>query len=89
MLKGLPMRGMKPRSLDKIARSVDAQNRMKNGKLWIPQMGSRWLVDYEDELFSWTGDPEQTDDQVDVTSYASLYVTENAVGLRSSMPIVV
>ncbi len=87
--RGFPMRGMKPRSVDKIARSVDAQNRMKEGKMWLPPIGPRWLVDYEDEIFSWTGDPEQVDDQVDVTSYASLYVTENAVGLRPGLPEVV
>jgi len=89
LLKGLPMRGMKPRSIDKIARSVDAQNRMKEGKLWLPPIGARWLVEYEDEIFSWTGDPEETDDQVDVTSYAAMYVTENAVGLRPGLPEVV
>lgn len=75
---GLPMKPLTTGGRDKVARAFDATNRMEQGKMYLPQTGEKWLQQYEDEVFSWTGHPEQTDDQVDVTSYAAIFVTEKS-----------
>ncbi len=62
---------------DKVARSVSAANMMEQGLLQLPEAAS-WLEAYEDEVFTWTGDDEETDDQVDVTSYAGIYAANRA-----------
>ena len=72
------MRAMTTGGRDKVTRAFDATTRMEGGMIYFPPSGPRWLQDYEDELFSWTGHPEECDDQVDVTSYAAIYVTQNS-----------
>ncbi len=72
----LPMVAMKAET-DKVSRSFSASNMMASGELLLPDEGPHWLQDYEDELFTWTGDPDETDDQVDVTSYAGIFITQN------------
>jgi len=90
---GLPMRGFSPNTGDKIQRSVDAQNRMKQGKIWFPSAPSRWSEDLDGEIFTWTGHPHQTDDQVDCLAYSAIYMTEESSGIgemsASSLPSVV
>ena len=77
--KGLPMQAFKTDGKDKISRSYDASSRMKDGKIFLPDPGPKWLQDYEDEVFTWTGAPEEPDDQVDVTSYAAMHVTQQSI----------
>jgi len=78
---GLPMRPFKPYTQDKVARSVDAANRMEAGQIWFPGRGQvspecdAWIDTLEDEVFTWTGDHRLTDDQVDVLSYAARFVS--------------
>lgn len=74
-MDGLPVRPLLPRSSDKVVRATDASHRMKRGKVWLPE-DAPWLEDLEDELFTWTGHPDEQDDQVDVLAYASMMVTE-------------
>jgi predicted phage terminase large subunit-like protein len=74
---GYPMKAFRPMTQDKIARSADAATRMEEGKIFFPEHAS-WLQDWEDELFTWVGDRKQTDDQVDVLSYAAIYVSDMA-----------
>jgi predicted phage terminase large subunit-like protein len=76
--EGFPMRAFSPYTGDKIARSVDASNRMESGKIYCPSERSDWLSSFEAEVFCWTGDPVETDDQVDILSYAAIYVSQNA-----------
>ena len=83
---GLPMKAMTTGGKDKIHRSGPLQNLMANGKYWLPSRKSLWAQTYEDELFSWTGDPDETDDQVDVGSYAAIYVTQEGVHSTMSLP---
>jgi predicted phage terminase large subunit-like protein len=77
--EGLNMRAFSPHTGDKVARSVDASNRMFNGRIWLPDEESEWLNDFEDEVFTWTGDPIETDDQVDCLSYAAIYCTHYGI----------
>lgn len=82
---GLPMRAFKPKGRDKIARATDAMNRMEQGRIWLPYPDPSnphldWLEDFELEIFTWTGDPEETDDQVDTLAYAAMYVSQRAFG---------
>jgi predicted phage terminase large subunit-like protein len=74
---GLPIRPLFPKTLDKVARSVDIANRMEQGRVWFNEE-AEWLDDLEDELYVWIGDPAQTSDQIDCLAYAALYVTEQA-----------
>ena len=76
---GYPMKAFKPKGNDKIARSVTAQNEMEMGRYWFPETDERWLMEYEDELFLWTGDKDEQDDQVDVTSYAAIYKRQRLI----------
>ena len=57
------------RYTDKVVNSTAAQLRMEQGRIWFPQSAS-WLKEWEDEIFNWTGNGTQTDDQVDVLSDA-------------------
>lgn len=70
---------------DKVVNATELIILMSNGKVWIPQR-HRSLQDIEDELFTWTGDPAQTDDIVDVFADAAkeVAVTGDAAGLTSS-----
>ena len=77
--EGFNMRPFSPNTGDKIARSVAATNMMEQGRLLVPDEPSPWLRDWTDEIFTWTGDPKETDDQVDVTSYAAIHATSAAV----------
>ena len=45
-------------------------DRLQRGGLWIPQ-SAPWLPAYESELTSWSGLPDETADQIDVSSYAA------------------
>lgn len=76
--EGFNMRAFSPHTGDKIARSVDAANRMEQGKIYFPETKSDWLNSFESEVFCWTGDPVETDDQVDILSYAAMYVSQEA-----------
>lgn len=58
------------RYTDKVVNSTAAQLRMEQGRIWFPQHAP-WLKAWEDEVFNWTGDPTQTDDQVDVLADAA------------------
>jgi predicted phage terminase large subunit-like protein len=69
---GLPIDPV-PTTSDKIQNSATAQTRAKRGKVILPQF-SPWLDILTGELFTWTGHPHETDDQIDALSNACLYV---------------
>jgi len=58
------------RYTDKVVNSTAAQLRMDQGRIWFPQWAP-WLKTWEDEIFNWTGDDSQNDDQVDVLADAA------------------
>lgn len=65
---------------DKIQRSVPAQVRAEQGHIWLPAAnpGPGWLKDWENEVFTWTGLPNTTDDQIDTLSMAVSHVAWEA-----------
>lgn len=71
------------RYTDKVVNSTAAQLRMEQGRIWFPQWAS-WLKDWEDEVFNWTGDNSQADDQVDVLADAAQDVVWEAGDDRSN-----
>ena len=77
---GFPMRKMQPAS-DKVSRNTDFANRMHQGRIFFPEEESQWRENLFDELFTWTGSDEETDDQVDTCSYAGIFVSQLAAGL--------
>lgn len=82
---GLGMRPFKTQGKDKVSRAFDAANRMEQGQIWFPTTMTPWLQAFEDEVFTWTGDKEETDDQVDVLSYAAIHLSQQA-GWSGEMP---
>lgn len=58
---------------DKLRDATVAIIQMKNGRIWFPQYGD-WIKDAENEIFTWQGYPNETDDIVDTLSRACNYV---------------
>jgi hypothetical protein len=49
------------------------------GRVFVPEDKANWLTTYLNELTTWTGLPDETADQIDVTSYAC-YVSKQQSG---------
>lgn len=62
---------------DKVTNSIDAVTRMAEGRIWFPK-SAPYLEELEDEIFTWTGDEDQQDDQVDTLSSAVREVSWNS-----------
>lgn len=98
---GLPVKPLQPKSADKVVRSTDAAVRMEAGKIWLPVKtdlielvdvdGRRrkkpWREVLEQELFTWTGHPQEPADMIDTLSYAAMFASDrasrNEKGIRS------
>lgn len=76
--KHLPLKLIHSRQ-EKVINSIPAQLRGEKGLIWLPAHAN-WLPAFEDELFTWTGHPEELDDQVDVLSNAADEASKIAVG---------
>lgn len=72
-LAGLPVQ-KNNRKTDKLENSLACQMMMKNGQIYFP-LNAEWIEEAEDDIFSWTGDPAEEDDVVDVVSDAALEIT--------------
>ena len=62
------------RKTDKLENSIAAQMMMRGGQIWFP-LNAPWIEEREDDIFNWTGDPEEEDDVVDILSDAALEIT--------------
>ena len=60
----------------KVERASKFITKLERGEVFYPKYNNDWLPDYVSELISWTGLPEDTDDQVDVSSHAANIVSE-------------
>lgn len=78
------MRGLSTGNKDKLARAVDIQNLMEQHRVGLPERAP-WLQTFEDELFTWTGDPKETDDQVDMMAYVGIEMSSRSGS--SAIPI--
>ncbi len=52
--------------------------RIEDGMLFLPEEESDWKAEYLREWSAWTGLPDETNDQIDVSSYASYVVRRRA-----------
>jgi len=77
--EGLPIKVIPQPQRDKVSYSIDAQIRAERGRIWLPE-SAYWLEDLEDELFAWTGDPGETNDQMDVLSSAAQEAAVRGLG---------
>lgn len=77
MRLGMPVKAVRCGS-DKVVSSTEAQIRMEQGRIWLPQEAP-WKEIVEGELFSWTGTPNEEDDIIDTLSYAAKEVSWQAV----------
>lgn len=78
MRKGVPI-VKNPKAIDKIENAANAIYRMKNHRIWLPEQAP-WLKEALDEVFTWTGHPNMTDDIVDTLSDACNDVTWTSQG---------
>jgi predicted phage terminase large subunit-like protein len=82
---GLPCVPVFPHA-DKVVRSTAAQVRMEQGRIWFPEPpGPSWLETWEGEVFTWTGHPHETDDQVDVLAHAANHIAWEAANMDASL----
>ena len=60
----------------KLERAINSGmlSKLEAGQVFLPKFENSWLHKYEGELLSWTGLPEETADQIDMTSYAAYHV---------------
>jgi hypothetical protein len=96
--EGLPVRDLRPQSMDKLVRATDAANRMEQGKIWFPDINcpypsgfprTEWIEACEGELLRWTGHPHEAADRIDTLSYAAMQVSYRAgwaSGKSTSLP---
>jgi predicted phage terminase large subunit-like protein len=66
---GIPVKKIK-KGVDKLENSLAAGILLRAGKLYLPN-NAPWIDTCEDELFSWTGLPQETDDIIDTFSDAA------------------
>ena len=78
--RGLPVKPIHTQ-YDKIINSTAAQLRAEQNTIFLPSFAP-WIKALEDELFMWTGHPDDPDDQVDVLSSAANEASERMVGIE-------
>jgi predicted phage terminase large subunit-like protein len=66
---GVPVKANK-KGTDKLENSIAAQLLMDAGKVYFPH-NAPWINEAEDEVFGWTGMPNETDDIIDTLSDAA------------------
>jgi len=86
--EGFNIRPFPHKGQDKIARSVKAANLLESGKVYLPEVASDWKQEFEDEIYVWQGLKEETDDQVDIFSYAGIHAHSKRSG-STAAPVVV
>ena len=67
----LPVKAIMTEGKDKLTRAIPACNEAAEGRIYLPE-AAPWLADYEGELFTWTGNPNETSDQIDTLAYGVL-----------------
>jgi len=59
------------RGRDKLTRASVLLLKLEQGEVFLPKEAVSWRGDFESELLSWTGDPEEPSDQIDAAAYAA------------------
>lgn len=59
-------------TVDKVSRATTALNMFEKGFIYLPKYENTWRHTYESELLSWQGLEDETNDQIDMTSYAAI-----------------
>lgn len=83
-LAGLPVR-KNTRKKDKLENSLSAQMMMKNGQIYMAA-NTPWAETAEDDIFNWTGLPDEEDDTVDILADAALEITPTMAS-KISLPM--
>jgi phage terminase large subunit-like protein len=55
----------------KVERATPLLTMLERGQIFLPEGNNSWLPDLEAEWLSWTGDPDETADQIDCAAYAA------------------
>lgn len=63
-----------PAGKNKMERSTKFQNMLEKGQVFLPLGENSWRLNLESEWLSWTGDEDETADQIDVASMAAIHV---------------
>ena len=67
---GMRVKGIS-RTTDKVEDATTAIIKMEEGRFWFPQDNLTWMTEVNDELFTWDGNKDATDDIVDNFSMAA------------------
>lgn len=68
---------------DKLVNAYSSLQLARDGRIILPT-SAPWLQDLEDELFYWTGNPSDVNDQIDMISFAGNEIISSA--LMENMP---
>ena len=73
LLKGtIPIDLIPSGTIDKVARATNLLNLLDRGEVYLPKGENSWLPTLLNEWLSWQGLEEETNDQVDMASYAAI-----------------
>lgn len=55
----------------KLERATELLNKLEKGEIFLPRYNNEWLPELESEWLTWTGQEDETADQVDAAAYAA------------------
>ncbi len=61
---------------DKVIRAAPLMNKLERGEVFLPKYNNEWLPDLESEWLGWSGQPDETCDQIDTAAYAAGFADE-------------
>lgn len=76
----LPISLIASGTIDKVSRATTAMNMFERGQIYLPRDEGTWRHTYEGELLSWQGLEDETNDQIDMTSYAAIEANGSLFG---------
>ena len=64
----------------KVERATPLLYKLGKGEVYLPKSNATWLADLESEWLAWTGQEDETNDQIDGAAYAVVHLDERSGG---------
>jgi hypothetical protein len=74
---GGDVRTIDPGSKSKMQRATEFLDKVEEGEIFLPLANTTWRPTLESEWFTWTGHPDEKNDQIDTAAYAALEYKAN------------
>lgn len=68
----IPIQMISSGIVDKVVRAAPFLNMLENGQVYLPWGENSWRMDLESEWLRWLGLKDETNDQIDMASYAAI-----------------